>query len=137
MPDPVLIVTAMGVAVAASAVIFVICGWPGGSAVVRPGLTPGGSWAWEPGSSSDVGSWGFGPTGRRARISTVCWPWCFPAVMRGRAAGGFPPGAALACLAVAVGRRWRAGPGSCCTAPATSPTSPGRGHANGRRPRPG
>ena len=37
-------------------------------------------WVFGIGLGLFLGCWvlAFGPTGRRARISTVCWPWCFP-----------------------------------------------------------
>ena len=90
MPDPVLIVTAMGVALAVSAVFLGLSAGAGGQAG-PPRLTPGGSWASGSGSSWAAGCWASGLTGRRVTTRTDCSLWCFRPC-GGRIAGGFPQG---------------------------------------------
>jgi hypothetical protein len=58
MPEPVVILTAMGIAVAASALIFVICGWRGRRAVGPPWLNAG--WVLGVGFGLLLGCWALG-----------------------------------------------------------------------------
>ena len=127
MPEPVLILTAMGIAIAAASLTFVICGWRWAARLGLPGLTQVGFWAWASGSFSAAGclgirphwppredhrsSAGSGASGRR--FGRSCW----------RLLPRYHVGWSGRC----DWPSWRAVLGFCCTGPATSPTSAGPG----------
>ena len=74
MPDPIVILTAMGMAAAVAAAMLGILGWPWREG--RPTwVDAGGLSASPPGFFSAAGSWKSGLTGLPAKTSTVCWLW--------------------------------------------------------------
>ena len=132
MPDPVLIVTAMGVAARGCGRVLLICGWPWRAA--RPSWVDAG-WVLGVGAGFFVGCWVLGirphwpPREDLDRLLALV----LPAVVVVELLAACPQGTALARSGRCGWPSWRAAPGSCCTGPATSPTSPGQGRANGRQ----
>ncbi len=133
MPDPILIVAAMGLAGAASAVLLWICGWPWRAA--RPTRVNAG-WVLGVGVGFILGCLHPGDLAPLA-ATTGPGPSAGPGISgrrRGRAAGGLSQSAAVADLAIAVDGR-----GECCPGLAVRKHIPARSHGvwdrgNGRRP---
>ena len=135
MPDPVLMLTAMGVAFAVAAILLTVIGWPGRH--VGP-ISVDAGWVSGVAAGFFLGCWALGsrphwpPRDDQERLLSLVLPAAllvellavFPRVPRGWSGHCDWPW-------------WRAVRGCCCTGPALSQTSPGQGRANGRHRWPG